>query len=213
MERKNERLAMVEQQLIPRGITDHRLLEAMRAVPRHRFMPEQVQRYAYEDGPIPIGSGQTISQPYIVALMTQSLQLKGDERVLEIGTGSGYQTALLAELAEEVYTVERVDELSQKARKILSDLDYTNILYRVGDGSYGWPEKAPFDAILVTAAAPAISSQLVEQLGEGGIMVIPVGSLKSQRLTRLTREDGSIHQEDLGGCVFVPLIGNHGYQG
>ncbi|MFP4000253.1 MAG: protein-L-isoaspartate(D-aspartate) O-methyltransferase [Desulfobacterales bacterium] len=212
MERIQERLKMVEQQLLPRGITDERLLEAMRKVPRHLFLPARVQSLAYQDSPIPIGFCQTISQPYITALMTQSLLLQGHERVLEIGTGSGYQTALLAELALQVFSVERIEQLAKAAQSVLGNLGYTNISFRIDDGSYGWPEEAPFDAILATAAAPGITDQLTKQLEEKGRMIIPVGSLQSQRLLRLIRKNGKIYQEELGGCVFVPMVGDYGYQ-
>ena len=167
---------------------------------------------AYENGPIPIGSGQTISQPYIAAPMAQSLKLQGDERVLEINTGSGYQTALLAELADEVFTVERVEKLSQSAQRTLSQLIYANVSFKVGDDSLGWSEKALFGAILVTAAASTISVKLTEQLGEEGRIVTPVDSPQGQRLICLTAKEKTVNQEDMGGCIFVALIGSHGYQ-
>lgn len=211
MEPHQKRLQMVERQLLPRGIRDERVLQAMGRIPREKFLPASLQHIAYQDSPIPIGEDQTISQPYIVALMTQSLELQGGERLLEIGTGSGYQTALLAELAAEVFTVERIANLSRQARAALESLGYTNVSFRVADGSRGWPEEAPFEAILVTAAAPDIIRPLREQLAEGGKMVIPVGSRQTQHLLRLTRREGRFDREELGGCVFVPLVGRYGY--
>lgn len=211
MNRKEERLRMVQQQVMSEGIADTRVIEAMMKVPRHLFVPESLREHAYQGSPIPIGAGQTISQPSMVALMTQSLDLQGDEKVLEIGTGSGYQTAILAELADTVYTIERIVSLSQEAQARLRGLGYRTIMYKVGDGTHGWPEKGPFDAIVVTAAAPLVSHVLAEQLHEEGRMVIPVGSLSSQRLVRLIKQNHSIYSENLSGCVFVPLIGDYGY--
>ena len=188
-------------------ITDSAVLDAIKRVPRHRFVPETHQKLAYDDRPLPIGEGQTISQPFIVALMTQALALAPESKVLEIGTGSGYQTAILAELADEVYTVEVRPELQERARRILRDLGYANIHYRVGDGWQGWPEEAPFDAIIVTAAAHTWPQALIQQLAEGGRMVIPVGAEDwSQTLWLVTKLDGDLIKESLGPVRFVPLI-------
>lgn len=207
-----ERLAMVEEQLRRRGIRDLRVLEAMRKVPRHAFVPDQYKGAAYEDRPLPIGEGQTISQPFMVAIMTQSLELKGGERVLEIGTGSGYQTAILAELAGEVFTIERITPLLQKAQQTLQLLGYQNISFMIGDGTKGWPEKAPFEGIIVTAGAPEIPPTLLSQLTEGGRLVIPVGPRYTQTLYKVTRYGGSFREEDITGCVFVPLLGEYGWK-
>lgn len=208
-----QRNDMVESQLKRRGIKDPLIIKAMSRVPRHEFVPDTLISSAYHDGPLPIGSGQTISQPYMVALMTEALGLKGGERVLEIGTGSGYQAAVLAEIAEEVYTVERHKELADKARKGLIELDYSNIHVSVGDGTLGLPEKAPFHGIIVTAGAPHVPESLKAQLSEGGRLVIPVGGQYLQSLLRITREGDDFQQEDLLGCVFVPLIGEDGWRG
>ncbi|RLA79550.1 MAG: protein-L-isoaspartate O-methyltransferase [Deltaproteobacteria bacterium] len=206
------RRRMVQEQLIPRGITDRRVLEALAKVPRHLFVPEALWHQAYSDRPLPIGYGQTISQPYIVALMTEALELQGDERVLEVGTGSGYQAAILAELAKQVYSVERMPELARRARRILDRLGYGNVLIRVGDGSKGWPERAPFDAIIVTAGAPKVPKALLQQLKVGGRMVIPVGDEHSQELLKIVRLKDGFQQEELGGCRFVKLIGEEGWR-
>lgn len=206
------RRRMVQEQLIPRGITDRRVLEALAKVPRHLFVPEALWHQAYSDRPLPIGYGQTISQPYIVALMTEALELRGDERVLEVGTGSGYQAAILAELAKQVYSVERMPELAKRARRILDRLGYGNVLIRVGDGSKGWPERAPFDAIIVTAGAPKVPKALLQQLKIGGRMVIPVGDEQSQELLKIVRLKDGFQQEELGGCRFVKLIGEEGWR-
>lgn len=202
---------MVAGQIASRGIRDIRVLEAMREIPRHRFVPPSLANRAYEDVPLPIGEGQTISQPYIVAEMTEALSLEGTEQVLEIGTGSGYQTAILCRLAREVVTTERIESLSLSARKILRELGIANVRFRTGDGTLGAPGDSPFDAILVTAAAPDIPAPLFEQLAEGGIMVIPVGGRWEQDLVRLRKEGGSPRREHLGGCRFVPLLGKHGF--
>ena len=207
-----ERLAMVAEQLRRRGIRDERVLAAMAKVPRHLFVPSGSQSEAYEDRPLPIGDGQTISQPYMVAIMTQSLNLTGGEKVLEIGTGSGYQTAVLAELAREVFTVERLFALYQKAEIRLRNLGYENIHCWLGDGSIGWPEKAPFDGLLVTAGAPEVPEALKSQLAEGGRLVIPVGSRYSQSLLKIERVGGHFETEDITGCVFVPLVGEGGWR-
>jgi len=205
------RLRMVERQIKGRGVRDGRVLDAMRKVPRHLFLPPEKADQAYEDHPVSIGRGQTISQPYMVALMTEALELRGDEKVLEIGTGSGYQTAILAELAREVYSVERIPELADEARTKLEDLGYTNVHIRVGNGTLGWPEEAPFDAILVTAGAPKVPKSLKAQLADGGRLVIPVGSEFHQVLYRIRRRGDEFLEEPLTSCVFVPLIGEEGW--
>ena len=205
---------MVADQLRARGITDPRVLTAMGRVPRHRFVEEALAARAYGDYPLPIGEKQTISQPYMVALMTQALELVGGERVLEVGTGSGYQTAILAELATKVYSVERIRSLADRARAILEELGYYNVLIRVGDGTLGWREEAPFDAVLVTAAAPEVPAPLVEHLKPDGRLVIPVGGSTAQVLKCLVKEpDGLIRESELVGCVFVKLVGEQGWQG
>jgi protein-L-isoaspartate(D-aspartate) O-methyltransferase len=202
---------MVDSQLIPRGIRDARVLEVMRKVPRHLFMDESIRHRAYDDMALPVGEGQTISQPYMVAVMTELLALKGAERVLEIGTGSGYQAAVLAELSGEVYTIERIQSLSDKAAATLRSLGYLNIHPEVGDGTLGLPDAAPFDRILVTAGAPEIPSPLIEQLAEGGILLVPVGDRSSQQLVRIKKEKSTLSKEYYTPCVFVPLVGKHGW--
>lgn len=202
---------MVDQQLVPRKIRDERLLAVMREVPRHRFVPDALVDRAYEDGPLPIGEGQTISQPYIVAEMTQALRLQGEEKVLEVGTGSGYQTIILSRLAREVVTVERVVSLSAAARAKLSSMGTENVAFRVGDGTLGSPEDAPFDRILVTAAAPDVPDALFDQLKEDGIMVIPIGGRWEQEMVVVTKENGIPRKAYLGGCRFVPLLGERGF--
>lgn len=205
---------MVADQLRARGITDPRVLTAMGRVPRHRFVEEALAARAYGDYPLPIGEKQTISQPYMVALMTQALELKGGERVLEVGTGSGYQTAILAELAGKVYSVERIRSLADRARALLEELGYYNVLIRVGDGTLGWREEAPFDAVLVTAAGPEVPAALVEQVKPGGRLVIPVGGTTAQVLKCLIKDpDGTVRESELVGCVFVKLVGEQGWQG
>ncbi len=211
MEEVREREQMTAEQLLGRGIKDPRVLAAMASVPRHLFVDETLQEKAYGDFPLPIGAGQTISQPYMVARMTESLHLQGHERVLEVGTGSGYQTAILAELAAHVYTVERLPELSSRAHATLTFLGYTNVSVRVGDGTLGWEEEAPFDAILVTAASPGIPPPLSAQLAEKGRLVIPLGRFFSQTLTLAVKEGGSLSQTPLTGCLFVKLVGEHGW--
>ncbi len=197
---------MVKRQIEARGIGDERVLAAMRAVPRHELVPAQLRGDAYADYPLPIGEGQTISQPYIVAYMTEQLQLDGDERVLEIGTGSGYQAAVLAELSKEVYTIEIVETLARRAEADLARLGYTNIHVRHGDGYRGWPEEAPFDAIIVTAAPGRIPEPLVEQLAVGGRMILPVGK-GYQELILITRDEEGVHRQRLIGVHFVPMTG------
>lgn len=206
------RARMVETQLIPRGINDRLVLEAMSRVPRHLFVDEALKNQAYSDHPLPIAEGQTISQPYIVALMTQELGLKGDEKVLEIGTGSGYQAAVLAEIADRVYSVERKSALLARARKLFDKLGYKNILLKLDDGTWGWQSEAPFDAILVTAASPVVPPPLIEQLADPGVMIIPVGDEFSQTLVKVTRKDGQMETRQLGGVRFVKLIGEHGWK-
>jgi len=209
----SKRQQMVDNQIIARGIQDQRLITAMRKVPRHLFLDEALRSQAYEDYPSPIGERQTISQPYIVALMTELLQLKGTEKVLEIGTGSGYQTAILAELAEQVYSVERLPALAKKARKLIDELKYTNIIITIKDGSTGWKEHSPYDAIIVTAAAPYEPKSLLEQLNMGGRLVIPIGEEYSQDLILYIKEhDGTYTKENYGGCRFVKLIGEEGWK-
>jgi len=203
---------MVKEQLIPRGITDPGVLKAMGRVPRHLFIEEALWGEAYNDYPLPIGEHQTISQPYIVALMTQSLGLTGKENILEIGTGSGYQTAVLAETCKKVYSIERVRPLVIKARKILDQLHYHNVLIKVFDGTYGWPQESPFDGIIVTAAAPRVPEAYLQQLATHGRLVIPVGDRFSQTLLRISKTEQGLVQEDLGGVRFVSLIGDHGWQ-
>jgi protein-L-isoaspartate(D-aspartate) O-methyltransferase len=203
---------MVKTQLVPRGIRDPRLLEVMAKVPRHLFVEEALSGEAYNDHPLPIGHKQTISQPYIVALMTEALELTGQEKTLEIGTGSGYQTAILAELSRQVFTVERIKDLMVSARKILDALGYTNILFKGFDGTLGWKEFEPFDAIIVTAGAPKIPKPLLDQLAEGGRLVIPVGDRFSQDLIKVTKRQGRTTEENLGGCRFVDLIGLYGWK-
>lgn len=203
---------MVKGQLISRGIQDQRVLDAMGKIPRDRFVDEALAGEAYNDHPLPIGHKQTISQPYMVALMTEALKLTGIEKVLEIGTGSGYQTAILSGLAEKVYTVERIRVLMVKARTILADLECNNVLFKAYDGTLGWREYAPYDAIMVTAGAPRIPQPLLDQLAEGGRLVIPIGDKISQDLMRITHKKGKYLQENLGGCRFVNLIGLHGWK-
>ncbi len=197
---------MVERQIESRGIKDPLVLRAMRKVPRHEFVPETYVDEAYNDHPLPIGHGQTISQPYIVAFMTEALALKGGEKVLEIGTGSGYQAAILAEIAAHVYTIEIVEPLCRRAADLLTRLGYENVDVRCGDGYAGWPEQAPFDAVMVTAAPAEIPPRLVEQLAEGGRMVLPLGKY-SQMLVLLTKKEGKIEKKNLLPVRFVPMTG------
>jgi protein-L-isoaspartate(D-aspartate) O-methyltransferase len=203
---------MVREQLQARGLSDERLLAAFRRVPRHRFVPAEYQAQAYEDHPLPIGENQTISQPYIVALMINCLRLQGHERVLEIGTGSGYETAVLSELALEVYSVERVPALLVAAKARLAELGYQNVRLSPGNGTLGWPGHAPYDAILVSAGAPGIPGPLLTQLADPGRMVLPVGPADAQMLTEVDKRDGRVTRQDVGACVFVPLVGEHGWQ-
>lgn len=202
---------MVAEQIRARGIRDERILAAMMEIPRHRFVPPHLVDRAYEDNPLPIGEGQTISQPYIVAQMTHALRLEGTEKVLEVGTGSGYQTALLCMLAREVVSIERFAILYAAAEELLRELGMENVRFRVGDGTMGVSEEAPFDRILVTAAAPEVPGPLFDQLADGGILVIPIGGRWEQELVRVRREGGISRKEFLGGCRFVPLVGRCGF--
>ena len=202
---------MVQEQLLARGIADSRVLAAMGEVPRHLFVDDAMRARAYGDHPLPIAAGQTISQPYIVAFMTQALQLQGHEKVLEIGTGSGYQAAVLSRLCEKVYTVERVNTLLAGARKLFDTLRYFNIVAKLDDGTLGWPEFGPYDAIIVTAGGPEIPQPLVEQLADPGRLVIPVGDQDIQNLHLLIKNGGKIHVEQLASVRFVELIGEHGW--
>jgi protein-L-isoaspartate(D-aspartate) O-methyltransferase len=202
---------MVDRQIIARGVTDPLVIRAMTEVPRHLFVSEALVDSAYGDFPLPIGEGQTISQPYIIAEMTQSLELKGSERVLEIGTGSGYQAAILAHMVYRVYTIERNHPLFLQTRQLFDRLRIHNVVTRYSDGTQGWKEESPFDAIIVTAGGNKIPSPLVDQLAPGGRLVLPVGGHFSQELIKLTRTDTGIKQENLGGCRFVKLIGQHGW--
>jgi len=205
------RLKMVEDQIIARGIRDPRVIAAMKKVPRHLFVEEALQSQAYSDHPLPIGEKQTISQPYMVALMTETLLLTGRDKVLEIGAGSGYQTCILAEIALKVFSIERIRSLAIQVRKLVYELGYLNVEIKFSDGTLGWMEESPFDAIMVTAGSPGIPQPLVDQLAVGGRLVIPVGDPTDQELIRVTRTEGGIKKEDLGGCRFVRLIGQHGW--
>jgi protein-L-isoaspartate(D-aspartate) O-methyltransferase len=198
---------MVEEQLLERGIKDLALMEVMSRVPRHLFVDSSLQQRAYGDCPLPIGENQTISQPYIVASMTEALHLKGKERVLEIGTGSGYQTAILAEMASQVFTIERIRPIVQKTKVLLNSLMYENIIFKVFDGTYGWRDQSPFDAILISAATPNIPTALIEQLADKGRLVAPVGGRESQKLTVLNKVGSRLVSREKESCKFVPLIG------
>ena len=212
MELQELRELMVETQLISRGIKDKRVLDAMRKVPRHLFVSEPMQYRAYDDMALSIGEGQTISQPYMVAAMTELLELKGDERVLEIGTGSGYQAAILAELSKDVYTVERVPILSEQAETRFKALGYKNIHVKVGDGTSGWPEEAPYNRIIITAGTPRIPEPLMDQLSDEGIIIAPVGDRFSQQIIKVTKSKKKLTESFHTPCVFVPLIGEHGWK-
>lgn len=207
------RRRMVEGQVIARGITDQRVIDAMLRVPRHKFVEEALQSQAYQDAPLPIGERQTISQPYMVAVMSQALSLNGSEKVLEIGTGSGYQAAILALLADRVFSLERIPTLARRARRILDECGFTKVNIRVADGTRGWQEMAPFDAIIVTAGAPEVPRDYLDQLAIGGRLVIPVGDRSSQVLMRITRTGArEFEDERILGCRFVPLVGSCGWQ-
>lgn len=203
---------MVRQQIEARGIADPAVLEAMRKVQRHLFVSEALRDQAYGDFPLPIGEQQTISQPFIVAEMSQALELSREDRVLEIGTGSGYQAAILAQIAYRVYTIERIRPLYLQARRLFDELRLFNIVTRYGDGSKGWDEESPFDAIIVTAGAPAVPAVLLNQLAVGGRLVAPVGNQHSQDLVKIVKEKTGIRQSNLGGCRFVKLVGEHGWK-
>ena len=206
------RQRMVQRDLRRRGIDDARVLDAMASLPRHVFVPLADRAHAYEDRALPLEVGQTISQPYMVACMTQALRLRPGDRVLEVGTGSGYQTAVLALLAAEVFTIERIGDLQGAAREVLDDLGIANVRYRIGDGTLGWPEHAPYDAIVATAGGPDVPAALLDQLALGGRLVMPVGPMFSgQRLVRVVRELGDYRREDLEPVAFVPLVGAQGW--
>lgn len=209
---KKLREEMVRDHIMARGIADERIIEAFREVCRHHFVPLNNRPFSYQDSPLPIGESQTISQPYIVALMTQSLEIKKGHKVLEIGTGSGYQAAILAHLGAEVFTVERIPSLAKQAEETLDFLGY-KVNVKVGDGTLGWPEHAPYDRIIVTAASPSVSPHWIEQLVDGGRIVVPMGGLWHQELVVVEKVGpGDIRQESICGCVFVPLIGEYGYK-
>lgn len=209
---ESARERMVATQIAARGVGDEQVLAAMRRVPRHLFVPAEVRGSAYSDYPLPIGHGQTISQPYIVAMMTSLLQIQPDDHLLEIGSGSGYQAAVLGILAREVISIERIPEVAQLAKKNLDDAGITNVTVVIGDGTLGFPGGAPYDGVLITAATPSIPSPLVEQLAEGGRLVAPVGSRDLQELVRLTRKGHDLTRESFGGVVFVPLLGEYGWK-
>jgi len=209
---EERRAAMVQHQLRARGIGDERVLAALGRLPREQFMPLDSRRLAYEDCALPIAEGQTISQPYMVALMSEALRLTGHERVLEIGTGSGYAAAVLGRLAASVISIERHPALAEQAAALLQSLGFANVTVRIGDGTRGWPSAAPYDAIVVTAGAPAVPASLTGQLAPGGRLVIPVGVAKQQMLMRITNQNGRLLREEITPCVFVPLIGAHGWR-
>jgi protein-L-isoaspartate(D-aspartate) O-methyltransferase len=211
MNYERARARMIEEQLVGRGIADPRVLAAMARVERHRFVEEALAARAYDDKPLPIGARQTISQPFMVGLMTEALALRGTERVLEIGTGCGYQTAVLAELAANVFSVERISTLATSARQLLDRLRYYNVAIRVGDGTLGWSDEAPFDAILVTAGTPQVPRPLIAQLAEGGRLVFPIGEEELQTLVRIRKEGARLCEEYFGDCRFVKLVGRYGW--
>jgi protein-L-isoaspartate(D-aspartate) O-methyltransferase len=204
---------MVDEQLVRRGIKDQRVLNTFLEVPRHKFVEEYLKYKAYDDYPLSIGYGQTISQPYMVALMTEAINPQPEERIFEIGTGSGYQAAILSRLCSAVYTIERISALASRARKTLDDLGYFNVHIRVGDGTMGLPQDAPYDGIIVTAGAPHVPEALIGQLKEDGRLIIPVGDEGIQELRRIIRTKDGVKEESLGGCRFVKLIGKNGWQG
>ncbi len=206
------RQKMIEE-IIDRGIKDLRVIEAMSRVPRHLFVRDSFHHKAYGDHPLPIGESQTISQPYVVAAMSQALQLTGEERVLEIGTGSGYQTAILSELAAQVFTIERVKALGRQAKQMLDRLGYTHINYKIFDGTYGWRELGPYDAVLITAAGPEVPQALVDQVKDGGRIVAPIGDEQCQELMLYTKRGKRLRPKRMGNCFFVPLIGKYGVAG
>jgi len=206
-----QRKRMVDEQLAARGVQDRRVLSAMATTPRHVFVPEALRERAYDDHPLPIGHGQTISHPYTVALMTEALELQGTERVLEIGTGSGYQTAILAKICANVFTLERIAALATRARRVLDQLSLYNVALRVGDGTIGWNAEAPFDAIIVTAGTPQVPRPLLSQLRAGGKLVVPIGEEESQALLRLRVDSSGVTEEYIGDCRFVKLLGRYGF--
>ena len=206
------RQRMVQEQLVSRGINDARVLEVMARVPRHLFLESELRNQAYEDHPLPIGASQTISQPYMVALMAQALELKGTERVFEVGTGSGYLAAVLSELCVEVFSVETVEKLASKARNLLTSLGYRNVSVLMGDGTLGWEEHSPYDAVVISAAAPCIPRPLLEQLKTPGYLVFPMGERELQTLVRIRKDKAGIREEYLGECQFVKLRGQYGWQ-
>jgi protein-L-isoaspartate(D-aspartate) O-methyltransferase len=208
---RRSRERMVQEQLVDRGIKDPRVLQAMGKLPRHFFVESALAGRAYDDEPLPIGERQTISQPYMVALMTESAELTGKEKVLEVGTGSGYQTAILAELCTNVFTIEKVRALAVKARTLLDELNYYNVAVHIGDGTLGWSDRAPFDAIIVTAGTPELPRPLTDQLGSGGRLIIPIGDENSQVLKRFRRTAAGLEEEGLGDCRFVKLLGRYGW--
>jgi len=203
---------MVKTQLIPRGIKDERVLAAMKKVPRHLFVDESMQHRAYDDSALSIGEGQTISQPYMVAVMSEFLELKGTEKVLEIGTGSGYQAAVLAGLAKEVYTVERIAVLAERAEERYHTLGYANIHVKIANGTLGWPEASPFDRIIITAGTPKVPEPLLQQLADQGILIAPVGDRFSQQIIKVKKTGDKVVEEYLTPCIFVPLIGEYGWK-
>ena len=203
--------SMIDSQLKSRGISSFEVLRAMSVVPREKFVSSEFIEAAYNDGPLSIGSGQTISQPYMVAMMTEALMLRKNDKVLEIGTGSGYQAAVLQEISSHIYSIERINSLAENAKALLGSLGYSDIKIKVGDGTLGWPEEEPFDAIIVTSGSPSVPETLMSQLSDGGRMIIPVGSKRHQRIIRITRTKGNFNKEELLSCVFVPLIGEHGW--
>ncbi len=209
----SKRQYMVETQIVARGIKDKRVVDALRKIPRHLFLDEALWPQAYEDHAMPIGEKQTISQPYIVALMTEALQLDDKKKILEIGTGSGYQTAILAEIADQVYSIERIPSIAKRARKVFDKLQYRNVVITIGDGTSGWREHSPYDGIIVTAASPTIPKPLLEQLTTGGRLVIPIGDESTQDLMVYTKEDtNDYREENYGGCRFVKLVGEYGWR-
>lgn len=212
MNYERARARMIEEQLVGRGIADPRVLAAMARVERHRFVDEALEVRAYDDKPLPIGARQTISQPFMVGLMTEALALRGTERVLEIGTGCGYQTAVLAELVANVFSVERISSLAASARQLLDRLGYYNVAIRVGDGTLGWSDEAPFDAIVVTAGTPQVPRPLIGQLAEGGRLVFPIGEEELQTLVRIRKEGARLREEYFGDCRFVKLVGRYGWE-
>jgi protein-L-isoaspartate(D-aspartate) O-methyltransferase len=209
---RHERERMLKEQIIARGVKDKRVLDAMMRVPRHIFVDKIYEHQAYNDYPLSVGHGQTISQPYMVAVMTELLELQPDDTVLEIGTGSGYQTAILALLCKMVYSVERLSALKERAREQLEKLAFTNVAYMTGDGSLGWPQYSPYDGIIVTAGAPEVPNALIEQLAEKGRLVIPVGTEFFQTLNLVTKQRGRIFRKELFECTFVPLLGKQGWK-